>query len=105
MGSHSRSRNAADINGGFRNSDNPFAGDPTSDGQPRLGVGNATRTVHNADGPRKGGQGVHAVNNSNGFTEVADAVTGGSNLGETNTEILPGGCSTGLNTTIDLVPN
>lgn len=75
MGMHSRSRNAADINGGFRNSTNFFAGAPGDTGQPRLGVGNATRDVHGV-APGDGGQGVHATNNGTQFSQVADPVTG-----------------------------
>lgn len=78
MGQHSRSTQAANINGGFAGQDVDGDGDggnafgiefnTDSDGDGdngRLGVGNATRSApHNEDSPSDGGQGRHATNNA-----------------------------------------
>jgi hypothetical protein len=81
MGLHSRSGTAADINGGFANSDNPFG-----QTQPRAGVGNVSAGAPHNTHPSEGGNGQHAANNGEGFTQLVNAVTGepvaddGSNL-------------------------
>jgi hypothetical protein len=81
MGLHSRSETAANINGGFANSGNPFGQD-----QPRAGVGNVSAGAPHNTHPSEGGNGQHAANNGEGFTQIVNAVTGepvaadGSNL-------------------------
>jgi hypothetical protein len=102
MGSHSRSATAADKNGGFRSNDTFAPGD----GQPRAGVGNVTRDPngpHHTD-PGTGGLGVHAVNNADFFSTIANPVTGEFESGPKLLD-LDGdpGCSTGLTT--PLAPN
>ncbi|MGY1831919.1 hypothetical protein ACI8AA_16040 [Geodermatophilus sp. SYSU D01180] len=70
MGQHSRSTEAADINGGFASSDNAFGitlSDNTDGTTGRLGVGNAsasTGTGGHSAAPGDGGNGVHAVDNA-----------------------------------------
>jgi hypothetical protein len=81
MGLHSRSETAANINGGFANSANPFG-----QNQPRAGVGNVSAGPPHNTHPSDGGNGQHAANNGEGFTQLVNAVTGdpvaadGSNL-------------------------
>jgi hypothetical protein len=70
MGMHSRSGTAADKNGGFANND--FA--PID--QPRTGVGNVSKGAPHNTAPGDGGNGQHAVNNGEGFAQIADPVTG-----------------------------
>lgn len=80
MGQHSRATKAADKNGGFANSDNAFGITFNTDGG-RDGVGNVSKSdPHNAH-PGDGGNGQHAINNSNmedglGFANVLDPVNG-----------------------------
>jgi hypothetical protein len=79
MGAHSRSTRAADINGGFANSDNGFGitlNSRDGDGNAgRDGVGNVSRgSVHNAH-PGDGGNGQHALNNADAAGRL-DPVTG-----------------------------
>jgi hypothetical protein len=104
MGMHSKSSKAPQDT--FR--DGPFGG-----GEPRNGVGPTTTLVHAAkDTFMPLGQ--HAVNNSVGFTDLADPVTGdttalgkqitGLGTGTATNTALPA-CSTGLQPNIDFVPN
>jgi hypothetical protein len=80
MGRHSRSTEAADINGGFANSDNAFGIEfntkDDGDDAGRLGVGNATQSdPHNEDSPSDGGNGRHATNNAD-LASVINPVDG-----------------------------
>jgi hypothetical protein len=78
MGQHTRSTEAADINGGFANSENGFDitfNEENEDGNHgRDGVGNVTRDVHHAQ-PGDGGNGQHALNNA-GLAGQLDPITG-----------------------------
>jgi hypothetical protein len=85
MGQHSRSTQAANQNGGFANDQNGFGiqFNVKEDGgnAGRTGVGNVSKgDPHNAH-PGDGGNGTHAINNSNetsgaGFANILDPVTG-----------------------------
>jgi hypothetical protein len=80
MGQHSRSTQAADINGGFASSDNGFGitlSDNTDGSVGREGVGNVSAdngNIHHTS-PGDGGNGVHAVNNA-GLAETLNPVNG-----------------------------
>jgi hypothetical protein len=93
-GQHSRSTRAANNNGGFSSDDNGFGItfnvgedadgdgniDPGSKG--RTGVGNVSKGAPHSVHPGDGGNGQHAINNSNdsengaGFSNVLDPVSG-----------------------------
>ena len=88
MGQHSRSTEAANINGGFTAQDTDGDGDGGNafdiefnvkeDGEDagRLGVGNATRSApHNEECTCDGGNGQHALNNAEAAATL-DPVTG-----------------------------
>jgi hypothetical protein len=91
MGQHSRSTQAANRNGGFANDQNGFGiqfNVKDEDGNAgRGGVGNVSKGApHNAH-PGDGGNGVHAINNSNetsgaGFSNILDPVTGQPSSGD-----------------------
>lgn len=79
MGAHSRSTKAADINGGFANSENAFGiTNNVKDGggnAGRRGVGNVSRGQPHNTHPGDGGNGQHGLNNS-ALSNVVDPVTG-----------------------------
>ncbi len=71
MGAHSRSETAANNNGGFANSTNPFG-----QNQPRQGVGNVSSGAPHNTAPGDGGNGQHAVNNGEFFATIVNPVSG-----------------------------
>jgi hypothetical protein len=102
MGQHSRSTEAANINGGFAGQDtdgdgdggNAFGIEFNTDGG-RQGVGNVSSgPPHNTD-PGDGGNGVHAINNANAAGTL-DPVTGdltesaGGTAPDSSDELLEG---------------
>jgi hypothetical protein len=80
MGPHSRSQTAADNVGGFNNSDNPFGIHQQTNKETgnagRTGVGNVSAGAPHFTNPGDGGNGQHAVNNGEFFTQFVDPVTG-----------------------------
>jgi hypothetical protein len=85
MGQHSRSTQAANNNGGFANDNNGFGitFNVKEDGgnAGRVGVGNVSAGPPHNTHPGDGGNGQHAINNSNetsgaGFANILDPVTG-----------------------------
>ena len=85
MGQHSRATVAANQNGGFANEDNGFGitfNELNADGNhSRSGVGNVSDGAPHNTHPGDGGNGQHAINNSNeesgsGFANILDPVTG-----------------------------
>jgi hypothetical protein len=87
MGAHTRSETAADINGGFANSTNPFGQD-----QPRSGVGNVSTDVHGVH-PGDGGNGIHAANNGQVLTAFANPVTGAAVTDPADQIVLASDCT------------
>jgi hypothetical protein len=107
MGQHSRSTEAADINGGFANSDNAFGitlSDNTDGSPGRLGVGNASASTgvggHNTN-PGDGGNGQHALENAGPLSTVLNPVNGqltttvGGTAPDVSSELLAGTQSAG----------
>jgi hypothetical protein len=91
MGQHSRATVAANQNGGFANDANGFGitfnelNDEGNHG--RDGVGNVSAGDPHNTHPGDGGNGQHAINNSNeesgaGFANILDPVTGQSSSGD-----------------------
>lgn len=89
MGMHSRSQEAASINGGFAtNSIVPVD-------QPRSGVGNVSAGAPHFTAPGDGGNGQHAVNNGEVFVPIIDPVTG----------TFMGGAGEPIECSLDVEPN
>lgn len=80
MGQHSRSTQAANLNGGFTSDGNAFGitFNVKEDGgnAGRLGVGNATRGAPHFAEPGDGGNGQHAINNGGTLSALLNPVTG-----------------------------
>jgi hypothetical protein len=74
MGQHSRSTQAANINGGFAADGNGFNIQFNVDGG-RDGVGNVSAGENHNTHPGDGGNGQHAINNA-GLAETLNPVTG-----------------------------
>jgi hypothetical protein len=87
MGAHSRSETAADLNGGFANSTNPFG-----QNQPRSGVGNVSEDVHGVP-PGDGGNGIHAANNGEILTALVNPVTGAAVTDPADQVVLESDCT------------
>ncbi len=106
MGQHVRATRAADMNGGFANSNNGFGitfNELNAEGNHgRAGVGNATRGAPHFAEPGDGGNGQHAINNGSdtangeGLSIILNPVTG-----EFTTEA--GGTAEVVDLTCDLV--
>lgn len=102
MGQHSRSTKAADINGGFASDGNGFGitFNVKEDGENagRSGVGNVSKSAPHGVHPGEGGNGIHAINNSNndglGFANTLDPVSGefvsdGKTNGNLDCDLVP----------------
>lgn len=74
MGQHSRSTQAANLNGGFAATGNGFGIQFNVDGG-RDGVGNVSAGENHNTHPGDGGNGQHAINNA-GLAEALNPVTG-----------------------------
>jgi hypothetical protein len=103
MGQHSRSTQAADINGGFASSDNAFGitlSDNTDGSTGRLGVGNASAAPRDVGGhetaPGDGGNGQHALDNAGPLSSTLNPVNGqlttnaGGTAPDVSSELLQG---------------
>ena len=107
MGQHSRSTQAADINGGFANSDNGFGitlSDNTDGSPGRLGVGNAsafTGVGGHDTAPGDGGNGQHALDNAGPLSSTLNPVNGeftttaGGTAPDVSSDLLAGTRSVG----------
>jgi hypothetical protein len=99
MGMHSKSTQAANINGGFASDANAFGitfNTENDDGNHgRQGVGNVSEGFPHNTAPGDGGNGQHAVNNGEVLATVVDPATG----------TFMGGTGEPINCDLDVDPN